>query len=72
MRLSDEAIAHVAQLVQIAILTGTDVVDNLRMMELVNDEGVLMLDEDYERRADENVQKMISEAVNSQAQAAEQ
>ena len=72
MRLSDEAIARVAQLVQIAILTGTDVVDNLRMMELVNDEGVLMLDEDYERRADENVQKMISEAVNSQAQAAEQ
>lgn len=72
MRLSDEAIAHVAQLVQIAILTGTDVVDNLRMMELVNDDGMLMLDEDYERRADDNVQRMIREAVNSQAQGTEQ
>ena len=72
MRLSDETIAHIAQLVQIAILTGTDVVDNLRMMELVNDDGMLMLDEDYERRADDNVQRMIREAVNSQTQATEQ
>ena len=72
MRLSDEAIAHIAQLVQIAILTGTDVVDNLRMMELVNDDGALMLDEDYERRADDNVQRMIREAVNTQPQGAEQ
>lgn len=72
MRLSDEAIAHIAQLVQIAILTGTDVVDNLRMMELVNDDGALMLDEDYERRADDNVQRMIREAVNAQSQGAEQ
>lgn len=72
MRLSDEAIAHIAQLVQIAILTGTDVVDNLRMMELVNDDGALMLDEDYERRADDNVQRMIREAVNAQPQGAEQ
>lgn len=72
MRLSDEAIAHIAQLVQIAILTGTDVVDNLRMMELVNDDGALMLDEDYERRADDNVQRMIREAVNAQPQGVEQ
>lgn len=71
MRLSDETIAHIAQLVQIAILTGTDVVDNLRMMELVNDDGMLMLDEDYERRADDNVQRMIREAVNSQTQVTE-
>ncbi len=72
MTLSDTVIGHVAQLVQIAILTGTDVVDNLRMMELVNDDGMLMLDEDYERRADDNVQRMIREAVNSQAQGTEQ
>ena len=72
MRLSDEAIAHIAQLVQIAILTGTDVVDNLRMMELFNDDGILLLDADYERRADDNVQRMIREAVNAQPQGVEQ
>ena len=72
MRLSDEAIAHIAQLVQIAILTGTDVVDNLRMMELFNDDGALFLDADYERRSDDNIQRMIKEAVNAQNQEEEQ
>ena len=72
MRLSDEAIAHIAQLVQIAILTGTDVVDNLRMMELLNDDGILLLDADYERRSDDNIQRMIKEAVNAQNQVEEQ
>ena len=28
-KLSDEAIAHVAKLLQVAIITGTDIVDNL-------------------------------------------
>lgn len=32
--LSDDAIAAIAKLVQIAILTGTDVVDNLRTLKL--------------------------------------
>ena len=38
MSLSDEVIGQVARLVQIAILTGTDVVDNLRMLRVTFDE----------------------------------
>ena len=34
MKLSDEVIAHVARLLQMAILTGTDLVDHLRMIRL--------------------------------------
>ena len=30
--LSDEVITQIAKLVQLAILTGTDIVDNLRMV----------------------------------------
>ena len=68
MTLSDNVIAHVAQLVQIAILTGTDVVDH---MVLVDNEGTLELDEEYEQRSEENVQRMIREAVAMQGENAE-
>tara|TARA_B100000900_G_C20596406_1_gene723596 strand:- start:3895 stop:4113 length:219 start_codon:yes stop_codon:yes gene_type:complete len=63
MNLSDEVVAHIAQLVQIAILTGTDIVDNLRAVELVNDEGTnkLFLTEDYRAKSDDNIKRMIDE-----------
>jgi len=72
MRLSDTVIAHIAQLVQLAMLTGTDVVDHMRMMALVDNDGTLELDEEYERQSEENVQRMIQEAVNMQSNNSEQ
>jgi hypothetical protein len=72
MRLSDTVIAHVAQLVQLSILTGTDVVDHMRMMVLTDNEGTLELDEEYERRAEDNVQRLIHEATTMQTQTNEQ
>jgi hypothetical protein len=71
MTLSDTVIGHVAQLVQIAILTGTDVVDNLRMIELVDNEGTLELSEDYAQRASDNVQRMLQEVANAPTQGTE-
>ena len=72
MRLSDTVIAHIAQLVQRAMLTGTDVVDHMRMMVLTDNEGMLELDEEYERRAEDNVQRLIHEATTMQTQTNEQ
>ena len=72
MRLSDTVIAHIAQLVQLAMLTGTDVVDHMRMMALVDNDGTLELDEEYERQSEDNVQRMIQEAVNMQSNNSEQ
>lgn len=63
MRLSDSVIAHVAQLVQLAILTGTDVVDHMRMMVLVEDEGVLNLEVQYELQSEQNIQRMLEAAT---------
>jgi len=71
MTLSDTVIGHVAQLVQIAILTGTDVVDNLRMIELVDNEGTLELSEEYAQRANDNVQRMLQEVANAPTQGTE-
>ena len=61
MRLSDEVIAHVAKLVQLAILTGTDVVDHMRMMVLNEEEGSLFLEESYSQASEENIRRMIEE-----------
>ena len=48
MKLHDTAIAQVAKIVQMAILTGTDIVDHLRMVELeVNKDGLLTLEKEY-------------------------
>ena len=46
MHLHDSTIAHIAKVVQLAIITGTDVIDHLRMMKLdVNDlEGLIYID----------------------------
>ena len=64
MQLHDTTIGHVAKLVQMAILTGTDVTDHLRMMILKVEEDKLVLDEEYQKIFEEQVSKML---VNSQA-----
>lgn len=63
MNLSDNVIGHIAQIVQLAILTGTDVVDHLRSVELVQDTdtGKLFLTEEYQTRSEVNIQRMIGE-----------
>ena len=66
MKLNDEVIAHIAKLLQMALITGTDIVDNLRMIILDEKEGSLYLNEEYVANNDENIQKMIDKALSSQ------
>ena len=65
MKLHDESIAHLARIIQMAIITGTDIVDHLRMLDLVEKEGFLVLDEDYKKNQDLNLQEMIQKANGS-------
>ena len=65
-KLSDEVLAQIARLVQLGILTGTDVVDNLRMMEVTqsqSDEGKLVLSDQYREMAGGQIEKLMSEAT---------
>ena len=62
MKLSDEVIGHIAKQLQIAILTGTDIVDNLRMIILHEASGKLYLDPEYAVSAAENEKKMLEVA----------
>ncbi len=60
-RLSDQTIGQIAKLLQIAIITGTDIVDNLRTIRLRSDDGGEFLDPtpDYLENFDKNLSKMI-------------
>ena len=65
MRMTDDSIACVAKMVQMAILTGTDVVDNLRLMRFVTDEeGQLDPDPEFVEGLEASIQKMLEEANN--------
>ena len=50
IKLNDNVIAHLVKLLQIGILTGTDVVDQFRMIRLTVEEGELFLDKEYEEK----------------------
>ncbi len=66
-KFSDEVISAIARSLQVAILTGTDVVDNLRAMRVeLNDEGEIVLTGDYRKSEKENIEKMLQLAQEMQ------
>ena len=63
--LSNEVISHIAKLLQMAILSGTDVVDHLRMIKVTGseeNEDELVLTSEYREISDGQVQKMLDDA----------
>lgn len=70
-KLNDNTISHIAQLVQVAILTGTDIIDHMRMIELTaTDEDLLVLDNNYEERFSNVINDMLNN-VNKEALSSE-
>ena len=65
MKLNDEVIAHVAKILQLALITGTDIVDHLRLVTLSEDNGELFLDEEYAKNHEQNIEKMINETLEA-------
>ena len=61
MRLADSAIAQIAKTLQLAILTGTDIVDNIRLMRFQADGDELYLDKDYVENFDNNLAKLLEQ-----------
>ncbi len=58
MKFSDELIADVARTLQIAILTGTDIVDHLRTFEVEDESGYIKLTKDSKARIEREIQEM--------------
>tara|TARA_Y100001937_G_C6987758_1_gene270665 strand:- start:130 stop:384 length:255 start_codon:yes stop_codon:yes gene_type:complete len=65
-RLTDTAIGHIAQLLQVAILTGTDIIDNLRAARFVTDEGTIDVSPEWRETFEAHIQTMMAEAQESQ------
>lgn len=64
-KLSTEVVAHIAQLLQLAILTGTEIVENFSLIRLeesdLNPEE-LVLGERYKEQADKNINDLVQAA----------
>ena len=66
-KLSDTSIAQVAKLLQVAMLTGTDIVDNLRTLELVGKDGLLDPTPEFMQKVENNVESMLEELSHAGA-----
>jgi len=71
MRLSDNSIAQMVKLLQLAILTGTDISDNFRMVKFVCEDNILDLDPDYVESFEVNLEKMQSQASELSSEVSE-
>jgi hypothetical protein len=62
-KLSDEFIGQVAKLVQLGILTGTNVVDHLRLVRVTTSEDgqEIVLTSEYRENFNANIEKMLAE-----------
>ena len=60
MKFSDELIADVARTLQIAILTGTDIVDHLRTFEVEDESGLIKLTKESKERIEKEIQEMAA------------
>ena len=60
MKLDDTTIAQIVKLIQMALLTGTDIVDHLRMMILDQDDNEkLIMNKVYQEVFDASIEKML-------------
>ena len=59
MKFSDQLIADIARTLQIAILTGTDIVDHFRTFEVEDEKGILKLTESSKERIEKEIESML-------------
>ncbi len=71
VKLNDSVIAHFVKLLQLGLLTGTDIVDHFRMVSLTLEDGELFLNKDYEDNQEKNIDRML-EQVSELAETQEQ
>jgi len=65
--LGDDVISEIAKVVQIAIITGTDVVDNLRLIRIQKNSAMntMNLTSEYRESSEANIQKLMEEMESS-------
>ena len=69
-KLTDETIAQIAKVLQVAILTGTDIVDNLRMTRFVVEGNKLKVSPGYSEEFNKNLENLLEFTKNQPSQTA--
>ena len=64
MKFNDEVIAHIAKILQMALISGTDIVDHLRMVVVDENNNELFLNKEYLENNESNIEKMLQEAIS--------
>jgi|10_taG_2_1085330.scaffolds.fasta_scaffold128477_2 hypothetical protein len=64
IKLNDSVLAHLAKLLQLSIMTGTDIIDHMRQIRLTVEDGEAYLTERYEAQSEANIQRMLTEIEN--------
>jgi hypothetical protein len=59
MKFDDSLIAEIARTLQIAIISGTDIVDHLRTFEVEDEDGSLRLTEQSQKRIEKEIEGML-------------
>lgn len=72
LRLSDDAIALVRELVQLSILTGTNIVDHMRAIRLELVDGAVYPTEEYVNAYNAQIEELTRKAEELQKQMQEQ
>jgi len=68
VKLNDSVIAHFVKLLQLGLLTGTDIVDHFRMVRLTLEEDELFLNKEYEATQEENIDRMLQQVNEIETQ----
>ena len=68
LKISDEVISHLAKIIQLGILSGTDIVDHMRMIRLQeSEEDTLVLSDAYRQSSDNQIQSMLEKVSEIQS-----
>ena len=59
LRLDDSVVGHIAKLLQVALITGTDIIDHMRMIRLTSEDSNLVLQSEYQEIFDSSLEKML-------------
>ena len=69
MKFSDTTILTLVKLLQVALLTGTDIVDNFRTIVFEENDELLDITEESRDVLEKNIQKMLEEVEEMQKKA---
>jgi len=68
LQLDDSVVGHIAKILQVALITGTDIIDHMRMIRLSENESKIFLEEEYQKTFDASLDTMLKNAQEQQGE----